>query len=90
MAILSLPHDGENGLDDVYVGEEIDLKDLVDQADRATTLCQLFNSSNDGCVEKTPRVSEIMTRNLGWLPSLAAHKRTSIRPNASTASATAA
>lgn len=86
--ILPFAHHGQDGLDDVDVGEEVYLEDLIHKADSSNALCQLFNGSNDSY-----RVSGISSTSLletELVPSLAAQSSTSIRPNASTASATAA
>jgi hypothetical protein len=46
MPILPFPHYWQDGLDDVDVGEEVDLEDFVNQTYSATALCQLFHSAD--------------------------------------------
>jgi hypothetical protein len=87
MAVFPVSHNGQDGLDDVDVGEEIDLKNLIHQAYSPTALCQLFDSTNNSF--RTHQSAETQHLQKRDVPSLAAHKSTSMRPNASTASATA-
>lgn len=88
MTVLPFSHRWEDGFDDIHVGEEVDLEDLVYKADCSTTLRQLFDGANDSCT--VTQVSSEQVYDPIALPSLAAQSNTSMRPNASTASATAA
>jgi hypothetical protein len=49
MTILSFPHDGKYGFDDVHIGEEVDLEDFVDQAYCSITLSEFLNCANNSC-----------------------------------------
>jgi hypothetical protein len=88
VTILPFSHRWEDGFDDVYVGEEVDLEDLVYKTDCSTTLRQFFDGTNDSCT--VTQVSSEQVHDPIALPSLAAQSNTSMRPKASTASATAA
>jgi hypothetical protein len=48
MAVLSFPHNGQHGFDDVDVGEEVGLKGVLYQSNGPTALRQLFDGTNDG------------------------------------------
>lgn len=48
MAILPIAHDGQGGFDNIHIGEEIDLENLVHKADGSTALCQFFDSPDHG------------------------------------------
>lgn len=47
MSLLPLPHNGEYSFDDIHVGKEVDLEDLIYQTDCPTALGQFFDSTND-------------------------------------------
>jgi hypothetical protein len=46
MPILPLPHYRQNCLDDVDVGEKVDLENLIHQTYSTTALCKLLDSAN--------------------------------------------
>jgi hypothetical protein len=88
VAVFTFSHDRQDGFDNVDIGEEVNLKDLIHQTYGAITLSQLFDSADHSYDGVNITLQRIMNQ---WvLPSLAAHRSTSIRPKASTASATAA
>ena len=47
VAVLPFAHHRQDGFDDVDICEEVDLEDLINEADGTTALCQFFNGSND-------------------------------------------
>jgi hypothetical protein len=88
VTVLPFSHRWEDGFDDIHVGEEIDLEDFVYKTNCSATLRQFFDGANDSCT--IIQVSSEQVHDSIALPSLAAQSNTSMRPNASTASATAA
>jgi len=48
MTILSFPHYGQHGFDDIDIGEEVGLEGILDKRDSLTTLRQLFYGTNNG------------------------------------------
>jgi hypothetical protein len=88
MAVLSFPHDGQYGFDDVDVGEEVGLKRVLHESECPITLRQLFYGTNDSWKSSV----DSRKKNLegDHPPSLVLPSKTSTRPKASTASATAA
>lgn len=46
VAILPLPHDRQDSLDDVDIREEVDLKNLIHQTFGAITLSQFLDGAN--------------------------------------------
>jgi hypothetical protein len=58
VTILSFSYDGKHRFDDVHVGEEVDLKDLIYQAYCSTALSQLFYGTDNSY--KSHRLVEAM------------------------------
>ena len=52
MTILPFSHNGEHSFDDVDISEEVDLEDLVNEADCSAALSQFFNGTYDSCPQK--------------------------------------
>jgi hypothetical protein len=62
VAIFSRPHYREDRFDNVHIGEEVDLEDLVHQANGPATLSQLFHGPDNRCFSSVLRPHHTIAR----------------------------